>query len=68
MFFTGRVCASGNNWRDQILVTSFLNISWYMVQLEGPDPWYNQVGPTKVGARKSFLFIESSCVAIALKK
>ena len=24
-------------------------------QLEGPDPWYNRGGPTKVGARKSYL-------------
>ena len=29
----------------------------------GPDPWYNWGGPAKVGARKSFLFTESSLVA-----
>ena len=38
-----------------------------VVQLGGPDHWYNQVGPVKVGARKSFLFTESSGV-VKIKK
>ena len=33
-----------------------------VVQLGGPDPWYNQGGPAKVGARKSFLSTESFLV------
>ena len=33
-----------------------------VVQLGGPDPWDNQVGPAKVGAGKSFLFTKGSCV------
>ena len=28
----------------------------------GPDPCYNQVGPTKAGASKSFLLTDSSGV------
>ena len=34
-----------------------------VVQLGGPDPQYNWAGPAKLGAHKSFLFTESSCVA-----
>ena len=33
-----------------------------VVQLGGPDPWYNWGGPTKVGVLKSFLFSEYSLV------
>ena len=33
-----------------------------VVQLGGPDPWYNQGGLAKVGSRKSFLFSENSLV------
>ena len=33
-----------------------------VVYLGGPDPWYNWGGPSKVGARKSFLFTGSSLV------
>ena len=33
-----------------------------LVQLGGTDPWYNQGGPAKVGARKLFLFTKSSFV------
>ena len=33
-----------------------------VIQQGGPDTWYNWGGPAKVGARKSFLFTESSVV------
>ena len=33
--------------------------SWGVLQLGGPDPWYNRVGPAKVGAHNEFLFTES---------
>ena len=33
-----------------------------VVQLGGPDPWYNQGGPAKVKARKFFLFTEGFLV------
>ena len=35
-----------------------------VVQLGGPDPWYNWVGLAKVGARKFFLFTESYLVVL----
>ena len=31
-----------------------------VVQLGGPDPWFNRGGPAKVGQLKSFLFTGSS--------
>ena len=34
----------------------------WVEQLGGPDPWYDRGGPTKVRARKSFLFTEGSPV------
>ena len=55
-----------------ISVTVFSNLAKLMnyiivgiqnvVQPGGPDPCYNQGRPSKVGARKSFLFTESSRV------
>ena len=33
-----------------------------VVQLGGSDPWYNQGGHAKVGARKSFLFTAGSLI------
>ena len=33
-----------------------------VVQLGGPDPWYNWGGPAKVGAGESFLFTDSSLI------
>ena len=33
-----------------------------VVQLGGPDPWYNLGSPAKVGAHKSFLCTEISLV------
>ena len=49
-------------------VTSLNKFEKYIVdcrgatQLRGPDPWYDRVDPSKLGAGKSFLLTESSLV------
>ena len=37
------------------------------VQLGGPEPWYNQGGPAKVGACKYFVFTKGSLI-VKIKK
>ena len=43
-------------------VNLWLSTGEAVVQLGGPDPSYNRVGATKVGASKSFLLTDSSSV------
>ena len=43
-------------WQYSIFLVSCRGV----VQLGGPDPWDNQVGPAKVGAGKSFLFTKGN--------